>query len=98
LHPEKLGNKLNLSNITKRIRDVWHTLQLLWEVWMKVGLKKLENHEGIAVKALLNSEATGLFMDTAFTKKKGFKIKELKNLLLVRNIDGTENVGEAITY
>jgi len=98
LHPEKLGNKLNLSNITKRIRDVWHTLQLLWEVWMKVGLKKLENHEGIAVKALLNSEATGLFMDTAFTKKKGFKIKELKNLLLVRNIDGTENVGGAITY
>jgi len=98
LHPEKLGNKLNLSNITKRIRDVWHTLQLLWEVWMKVGLKKLENHEGIAVKALLNSEATGLFMDTAFTKKKGFKIKELKNLLLIRNIDETENVGEAITY
>jgi len=98
LHPEKLGNKLNLSNITKRIRDVWHILQLLWEVWMKVGLKKLENHEGIAVKALLNSEATGLFMDTAFTKKKGLKIKELKNLLLVRNIDGTENVGGAITY
>ena len=98
MHPEKLGNKLNLSNITKRIRDVWHTLQLLWEVWMKVGLKKLENHEGIAVKALLNSEATGLFMDTAFTKKKGFKIKELKNLLLIRNIDETENVGEAITY
>ena len=65
---------------------------------MKVGLKKLENHEGIAVKALLNSEATGLFMDTAFTKKKGFKIKELKNLLLIRNIDETENVGEAITY
>ena len=98
MHPEKLGNKLNLSNITKRIRDVWHTLQLLWEVWMKVGLKKLENHEGVAVKALLNSEATGLFMDTAFTKKKGFKIKELKNLLLIRNIDETENVGEAITY
>ena len=98
MHPEKLGNKLNLSNITKRIRDVWHTLQLLWEVWMKVGLKKLENHERVAVKALLNSEATGLFMDTAFTKKKGFKIKELKNLLLVRNIDGTENVGGAITY
>ena len=38
---------------------------------MKVGLKNLENHEGVAVKALLDSKATGLFMDTAFTKKKG---------------------------
>ena len=38
---------------------------------MKVGLEKLENHERVAVKALLNSGATGLFMDTAFAKEKG---------------------------
>ena len=98
MRPEKLGNKLNLSNTTKRVRDVQHTLQPLQEVWMKVGLKKLENHEGVAVKALLDSRATGLFMDTAFTKKKGFKIEKLKNLLLVKNVDGTENVGGAITH
>jgi len=65
---------------------------------MKVGLKKLENHEGVAVKALLDSRATGLFMDTAFTKKKEFKIEELKNPLLVRNVDRTENVGGVITH
>jgi len=65
---------------------------------MKVGLEKLENHEGIAVKALLDSEATGLFIDTAFTKRKEFKIEKLKNLLLVRNVDETENMGGAITH
>jgi len=52
----------------------------------------------VAVKALLNSGATGLFMDTAFTKEKRFKMEKLKNLLLVRNVDGMENVGGAITH
>jgi len=51
LCPEKLGNKLNLSNTTERVRDVQHTLWPLWEVWMKVGLEKLESHERVAVKA-----------------------------------------------
>ena len=75
-----------------------HTLWLLREVWMKVGLEKLENHEGIAVKALLNSGVIGLFIDTAFAKEKGFKMKKLKNPLLVRNVDGTANMGGAITH
>jgi len=63
-----------------------------------VGLEKLESHEGVAVKALLDSRATGLFMNTAFAKEKGFRMKRLKNPLLVRNIDGTVNVGEVITH
>ena len=65
---------------------------------MKVGLEKLENHKGVVVKALLNSRATGLFMDMAFAKEKGFIIKKLKNPLLVRNVDGTVNVKGAITH
>ena len=74
------------------------TLQLLREVWMKVGLEKLENHEGVAVRALLDSRATGLFMDTTFAQEKGFKIEKLKKPLLVRNVDGTINAGGAITH
>jgi len=65
---------------------------------MKVGLEKLENHERVAVKALLDSGAIGLFMDTAFAKRKGFKMEKLKNPLLVRNVDRTENVEGAITH
>jgi len=65
---------------------------------LKVGLEKLESHEGIAVKALLDSRATGLFMDMTFAKKKGFKMEKLKKPLLVRNVDRTANVGGAITH
>jgi len=63
-----------------------------------VGLEKLENHEGVAVRALLDSRATGLFMNTTFAREKGFKMEKLKKSLLVRNIDGTVNVGGAIMH
>ena len=65
---------------------------------MKVGLEKLESHEGVAVKALLDSRATGLFMDTTFAKEKGFKMEKLKRPLLVKNVDGIVNAWGAITH
>jgi len=65
---------------------------------MNVGLEKLENHKGIAVRALLDSGATGLVMDTTFAKEKGFKMEKLKKPLLVRNVDRTVNAGGAITH
>jgi len=95
---EKLGNKLMSTNTTERVRDIQHTLQLLREVWLKVGLEKLESHEGVAVKVLLDSGMTGLFMDITFTKEKGFKMEKLKKPLLVRNVDETANAGGAIMY
>ena len=98
LHPEKLGNKFNCTNTTERVRDIQCTLWLLREVWMRVGLEKLESHERIAVKALLDSGATSLFMDTTFTREKGFKMEKLKNPLLVRNVNGTVNAEGAITH
>jgi len=98
LCPEKLGNKLNFSNTTERVRDMWHTLWPLREVWLKVRLEKIESHEGVAVKILLDSSATGLFMDMIFAREKGFKIEKMKKLLLVKNVDGMVNMGGAITY
>jgi len=98
LHLEKLGNKSNFTNTTKRVRDMWHTLQPLREVWIKVGLEKLENHERVAVKALLDSGAMGLFMDMTFAKEKGFKMEKSKKPLLVRNVDGTVNAEGAIIH
>jgi len=80
LHLEKLGNKLNYYSNIKRARDIWHILQLLREVWIKVGLEKLESHKGVTVKTLLNSGVTGLFIDTKFTKEKRFKLEKLKIL------------------
>ena len=65
---------------------------------MKIGLEKLESHEGVTVRALLDSSTTGLFMDIQFTKRKGFKLERLKNPLLVRNVDGMINVEGAIIH
>jgi len=86
------------TNTTERVRDIWRTLWLLRKVWLKIGLEKLESLEGVAVKALLDSGAIGLFMDTTFAKEKGFKIEKLKKPLLVRNVDGTANAGGAIMH
>ena len=63
-----------------------------------MGLEKLENYEEVTVRALLDSGATGLFMDTTFAREKGFKMEKLKKPLLVRNVDGTVNAGGAITH
>jgi len=98
LYSEKLGNKFNCTNTTERVRDIQYTLQLLREVWIKVGLEKLENHKEVAVRALLDSRKTGLFIDTTFVQEKGFKIEKLKKPLLVRNVDGMVNTGGAIIY
>jgi len=86
------------TNTTERVRDIRYTLWPLREVWLKVGLEKLESHERVAVKALLDSGTTDLFMDTTFTQKKGFKMEKLKKPLLVRNVDGTANAGGAVMY
>ena len=65
---------------------------------MKIELKKLKNYEEVAVKALLDSGTTRLFIDTQFAKRKEFKLKRLKNSLLVRNIDRTMNIERTITH
>jgi len=38
-------------------------------VWIKIGLEKLDMHKGVTVKALLDSRATGMFIDKEFTEK-----------------------------
>ena len=76
MRPEKLGNKSNSINTAERVRDVQCILWPLREVWLKVGLEKLENHKGVAVKALLDSGATGLFMNATFAKEKRFKMEK----------------------
>ena len=98
LCPEKLGNKLNFTNTTERVKEVQCILWPLKEVWMKVELEKLESHEGVVVKALLDSGAIGLFMNMIFAREKGFKMEKLKKSLVVKNADGMVNAGGAIIH
>ena len=44
-------------------RDVRRTLKILREVWLNIGVEKIDMHEGVIVKALLDSGAMGMFMD-----------------------------------
>ena len=50
------------------------------------------------MKALLDSSATRMFMDKKMAAKHGFRLQKLKRPVVVRNVDRTNNSGEAITY
>jgi len=64
---------------------------------MKIGLEKIDTHEGVTVKALLDSGATGMFIDRKFAEKYGFKMDKLEKPLIVTNVDGSNNSGGNIT-
>ena len=65
---------------------------------MDIGIEKVDMHKGIIVKALLDSGATGMFMDRKMAAKYGFRLQKLERLIMVRNIDGTNNSAGAITH
>jgi len=71
---------------------------MLREVWLNVGVEKLDMHEGVTIKALLNSSATGMFMDKRMVARHGFKLQKLERPIMVRNVNRTNNSGEAITH
>jgi len=81
-----------------RQRDVRRTFKILREVWLNIGVEKVDTHEGITVKALLDSGTTGMFMDKKMAAKHGFRLQKLERPVAVRNVDRTNNSGGAITH
>jgi len=65
---------------------------------MNIKVKKLDMHEGVTVKTLLDSGATGMFIDKRIVARHGFKLQKLERPIIVRNMNGTNNNGEVITY
>ena len=65
---------------------------------MNIGIEKLDIHEGVIVKALLDSGATGMFMDKRTAARHGFTLQKLERSTIVRNVDGTNNSRGAITH
>jgi len=55
-------------------REVRRTFGMLREVWLNIGVEKIDMHEGIIIKALLNSGTTGMFMDKRTVAKHGFNL------------------------
>ena len=50
------------------------------------------------MKALLDSGTTEMFTDRRTAAKHGFRLQKLKRPIAVRNVDRTNNSGEAITH
>jgi len=71
---------------------------MLREVWMNIGITKVNMHKGITVKALLFRSAIEIFMDKKMTKKHSFRLQKLKRPLVVRNVDRTGNSEGNITH
>ena len=96
--PRVQGKGTGITDLEGRQREVRRTLKGLQEVWMQIGVKKTDTHERVSVKALLDSGATGLFMNKKCTKRGGFKLIKLEKPIIVRNVDGTRNSGGLITH
>jgi len=79
-------------------RDVRRILRPLREVWMEIGIEKLDSHEKVIVKALLDSRATGFFVDKKFVEEHSFKLEKLDRPIEVKNVDGTSSSGGNITH
>ena len=47
---------------------------MLREVWIDIGIEKVDMHEGVTVKVLLDSGAMGMFMDQRMAAKHEFKL------------------------
>ena len=65
---------------------------------MNIGIEKLDTYEGVTVKVLLDSGAMGMFMDKRTVTRYGFMPQNLERPIIVRNVDGTNNSGGAITH
>jgi len=72
--------------------------KMLREVLLNIGVEKVDTHESITVKALFDSGTMGIFMDKKMVARHGFRLQKLERPVIVRNVDGTNNSREAITY
>jgi len=63
-----------------------------------VGVEKLDMHKSITIKVLLDSGATGMFMNKRMAARHGFKLQKLERPIMVRNVNGTNNSKGVITH
>ena len=71
---------------------------MLREVWLNIGVEKVDTYKSITVKVLLDSGAMEMFMDKKMAARHGFRLQKLERPVIVRNVDGTNNSREAITH
>ena len=95
IQPRELGSTAKEGDSQREVR---RTFRILREMWLNIGVEKIDMHEGIIIKALLDSGAMGMFMDKKTVARHGFKLQKLERLISIRNVDGTNNSGGAIIH
>jgi len=65
---------------------------------LNIRVEKVNTHEGVTVKVLLDSGITGMFINKRTVAKYVFKLQKLKRPIIVRNINRTNSSKRAITY
>jgi len=65
---------------------------------LNIGVEKINTHEGIMIRVLLDSSVTKMFIDRQTTARHEFKLQKLERPIAIRNVDDTNNSGGAITY
>ena len=66
--PRRVAETVNQKAVQQgEEREVRRTFKPLREVWMNVGIEKVDTHEGRTVRALLDCGATDLFMSKGLT-------------------------------
>jgi len=65
---------------------------------LNIGIEKIDMHEGVMVKVLLDSSAMGIFIDKRTAAKHGFKLQKLERPIAIRNVDRTNNSKGAIMH
>ena len=71
---------------------------MLREVIVKIGLKRIDMQKEVIVEVLLDSGVMSLVMSLEFVRKQGFKLKKIERLIYVRNINSFFNKEELIEY
>jgi len=79
-------------------RDIRKIFKILRKVWLNIEVKKIDMYEGIIVQVLLDSDVTEMFINKKIVVKYGFRLQKLKRLVMVRNINRTNNSGGAIIH
>ena len=72
--------------------------KMLREVWLNIGVEKVNMYEGVTVKVLLDSGTIEMFMNRKIAAKYRFRLQKLERPVVVRNMDGTNNSIGAITH
>jgi len=79
-------------------RSFVRTLRPKQELMISIGLRTMDTHRMVDMKALLDSSATGMFIDKKFAEGNGIVMRLLDKPIHVYNVDGMLNQGGSITH